>query len=187
MAAADRLPPIPPSDYTPDQEKAAADFRARRKVEPFGPYAPLLRSPALMLEVEAVGRRLRYGSCLPENLKELAICQVARSFSQQFEWSVHVREAEAAGVSRAVLDAVAEGRRPDGMSEEETFVYDAVAELLTTRRWSDATYARVTERYGERGAVEIPAMIGIYTLLAYVLNVARTPADGAEGLARWPE
>jgi 4-carboxymuconolactone decarboxylase len=187
MAAPDRMPPIPPSAYTPDQQAAAADFKSRRGVEPFGPYAPLLRSPKVMLDVEALGRRLRYGSCLPENLKELAICQVARSFSQQFEWSVHAREAGKAGVSAAVLAAVADGRRPDGMTDDEALIYDSVAELLATKRWSDATYARVTARYGEQGAVEIPAMIGVYTLLAYVLNVARTPSDGPEGLARWPE
>lgn len=187
MAAPDRMPPIAPAAYTADQEAAAADFRKRRGVEPFGPYAPLMRSPKVMMDVEALGRRLRYGSCLPENLKELAICQVARSFSQQFEWSVHAMEAEKAGVSRAVLDAVADGRRPEGMTEDETLVHDAVAELITTRRWCDRTYGRVVAKYGEQGAVEIPALVGTYSLLAYVLNVARTPADGAEGLPRWPE
>ncbi len=187
MAAPDRLPPIPPADYTPDQEAAAADFRRRRGVEPFGPYAPLMRSPKVMIDVEALGRRLRYGSCLPEDLKELAICQVARSYSQQFEWSVHAMEAEKAGVSKAILAAIAEGRRPDGMSEDETLIHDAVAELITTKRWSDTTYARIVARHGEQGAVEIPTLVGIYSLLALVLNVARTPADGVEGLARWPE
>ena len=113
MAAPDRLPPIPPSAYTPEQEEAAADFRKRRGVEPFGPYAPLMRSPKVMIDVEALGRRLRYGSCLSEDLKEMAICQVARSYSQQFEWSVHAMEAEKAGVSRDILAALADGRRPE--------------------------------------------------------------------------
>jgi len=152
MAAPDRLPPIPPSAYTPDQEAAAADFRRLRGVEPFGPYAPLMRSPKVMIDVEALGRRLRYGSCLSEDLKEMAICQVARSYSQQFEWSVHAMEAEKAGVSKDILAALADGAR-----------------------------------HGEQGAVEIPTLVGIYSLLALVLNVARTPSDGPEGLARWPE
>lgn len=187
MAAPDRLPPIPPSAYTPEQEEAAGDFRRRRGVEPFGPYAPLLRSPKVMLDVEALGRRLRYGSCLPEDLKELAICQVARSYSQQFEWSVHVMEAEKAGVPKQLLAALSDGRRPDDMTADQALIYDSVAELLSTKRWSDVTYGRITARYGEQGAVEIPTLVGIYSLLALVLNVGRTPADGAEGLARWPE
>lgn len=187
MAAADRMPPIPPAAYTAAQAEVAADFRARRGAEPFGPYAPLLRSPAVMRDVEALGRRMRHGSCLPEDLKEMAICQVARAYTQQFEWSVHVREAEKAGVPRALLEAIADGRRPDVMTSDEALIHDAVAELIATRRWSDTTYARVVARHGERGAVEIPALIGIYSLLALVLNVARTPADGAEALARWPE
>jgi len=187
MPAPDRLPPLSPATYSPDQAAAAADFRGRRGVEPFGPYAPLLRSPKLMLEVEAVGRRLRYGSCLGEALKEQAICQVARSFSQQFEWSVHVLEAEKAGCRPDLLAALADGRRPDGMNADEALIHDAVAELMTTRRWSDTTYGRVSARHGEQGAVELTSLVGFYSLLALVLNVARTPADGAEGLARWPE
>ncbi|QCI64747.1 carboxymuconolactone decarboxylase family protein [Phreatobacter stygius] len=187
MAAPDRLPAIPPSAYTPAQAEAAAEFRARRGAEPFGPYAPLLRSPKVMQDVEALGRRMRHGSCLTEDLKEMAICQVARAYCQQFEWSVHVLEAEKAGVSRALLEAIAEGRRPDVMTSDEALIHDAVAELIATKRWSDTTYARIVARHGEQGAVEIPALIGIYALLALVLNVARTPADGAEGLARWPE
>jgi 4-carboxymuconolactone decarboxylase len=187
MAAPDRLPPLASSSYTAAQKEAAAEFFRRRNAEVFGPYAPLLRSPEVMLDVEALGRRLRYSSCLPEDLKELAVCQVARTYTQQFEWSVHVREAEKAGVSKPVLQAIADGRRPEGMSDDEALIYDAVAELLSTRRWSDVTYERVVARHGERGAMEIPALIGIYSLLALVLNVARTPPDGPEGLTRWPE
>ena len=73
------------------------------------------------------------------------------------------------------------------MSADEALIYDAVAELLATKRWSDTTYDRIVARHGEQGAVEIPTLVGIYSLLAMVLNVARTPADGAEGLSRWPE
>jgi 4-carboxymuconolactone decarboxylase len=96
-------------------------------------------------------------------------------------------EAEKAGVSRDILAALADGRRPDAMSADEALIYDAVAELLATKRWSDTTYARIVARHGEQGAVEIPTLVGIYSLLALVLNVARTPADGPEGLPRWPE
>jgi len=153
----------------------------------WSPDPRMVLFPAELHVSHSLGRRLRYGSCLPENLKELAICQVARSFSQQFEWSVHVREAEKAGVAPAILAAVADGRRPEGMTDEEALIHDSVAELIATRRWSDVTYGRIVARYGEQGAVEIPAMIGIYTLLAYVLNVGRTPSDGPEPLTRWPE
>jgi 4-carboxymuconolactone decarboxylase len=185
--APDRLPPIPVAAYTPEQEKAAAEFRARRGVEPFGPYAPLLRSPQIMIDVATLGRRLRYESSLPKDLKEQAVCQVARAHTQQFEWSVHVHEARKDGVPEPILAAIAEGRRPDDMTADQALMHDAVTELMTTKRWSDTTYARVTARFGERGAVEIPALIGLYSLLALVLNVARTPPDGDATLVRFPE
>lgn len=185
--ALERLPPIPVADQTPAQRQAAAAFAAVRGVEPFGPYAPLLRSPVIMNDVATLGRRLRYETCLPADLKELIVCQVARANTQQFEWSVHVREARAAGVPEALLEALAAGRRPDGMTADQALCHDAAAELMTTKRWSDATFSKVVSRFGERGAVEIPALIGIYALLALVLNVARTPPDGDAVLVRFPE
>ncbi len=38
--AADRLPVIPPDQYTPEQKKAAEEFLAARKVPVFGPSNP---------------------------------------------------------------------------------------------------------------------------------------------------
>ena len=46
--ATDRLPTIPPAQYTPDQKQAAADFEAARKVPVFGPFEPLMHSPEVM-------------------------------------------------------------------------------------------------------------------------------------------
>lgn len=187
MPRPNRLPPIPNDARTPEQAAYAADFRARRGVDPVGPYVALMRSPAVCAKVEALGVHMRRASVFPEDLKELAICATARFHTQQFEWSVHVREAEAAGVPRAILNQIAAGRRPDGMNADQALIHDATMELLHTRRWSDETYAQMLARHGEQGVVELPALVGIYALLALVLNVARYPADGPEGLERFPE
>jgi 4-carboxymuconolactone decarboxylase len=170
-----RLPAF--SNYTPEQIAANAEFKARRGRDVFGPYVPLHHSPDLMNDVEAVGRRLRYHSVFPENLKEMAILMVARHMNQPYEWSVHQPIAVKFGVSEAVCAAIEQGVRPAQLSPEETLIYNAMDELLTQKHWSDATFAAVKAVYGERGCVELPALIGIYTLLAYVLNVAGTPPE----------
>ncbi len=46
--AQDRMPPIPPDQYSEEQTKAAAEFLAARKVPVFGPFEPLMRSPEVM-------------------------------------------------------------------------------------------------------------------------------------------
>ena len=46
--AEERLPTIPPPQYTEEQKQAAAEFEAARKVPVFGPFEPLMHSPQVM-------------------------------------------------------------------------------------------------------------------------------------------
>jgi 4-carboxymuconolactone decarboxylase len=46
--AGERLPTIPPAQYTPEQKKAAEDFVAARQLPVFGPFQPLMHSPQVM-------------------------------------------------------------------------------------------------------------------------------------------
>ena len=65
------------------------------------------------------------------------------------------------------------------MSEDEATVYDFCMELLRTHGVSDATYARAVSHFEEKGVVDTIGIMGYYSLLAMVMNTARTPlADG---------
>jgi 4-carboxymuconolactone decarboxylase len=46
-----------------------------------------------------------------------------------------------AGLDPAVAAAIAEGRRPDAMRDDEKVVYRFCTELLDTAQLSDSTYA----------------------------------------------
>jgi 4-carboxymuconolactone decarboxylase len=145
---ADRMPEIPADKMTPEQKKAAADFLAERKVPIFGPFVPLLRSPEVMLRARAMGDYLRYKSVLPAALNEFAILITARHWTQEYEWAVHQPIAVKAGGKAEITQAVAEGRRPQGMSADEEIVYEFCTELHQNQSISDATYARTLARFG---------------------------------------
>ncbi len=83
-------------------------------------------------------------------------------------------------MTRETARAIAEGRRPDALSGEETAAYDFLMELESNRQVGDAAYARALEAFGEEGVVDLTGFAGYYTLLAMVMNVARTPAGEAE-------
>ena len=186
--AEDRMPPIPESARTDAQRKAVAAFEAERGRPPFGPFVPLLRSPELMLRAAAMGEYLRYRNALPRRLSELAILVVARLWTQQFEWHHHLPDAIGAGLGEATARAIAEGRRPEPMAEDEAIVYEFAIELERNRSVSDATYARARERLGEPGVIDLIGICGYYGLIAMVMNVARTPlpAGAAPPLAQFP-
>ena len=186
--AQSRLPTIPPAAYTPEQKQAADDFLATRKVPVFGPFEPLMHSPQVMTLSRSMGDYLRYKPAIGTTLSELAILVTAREWTQDYEWYVHAPIALKNGIKPAIVDAIADGRRPTGMSEDEELVYDFCIELHRNKRVSDATFARADKRFGKPGVVDLTAINGYYTLLAMQLNMAQyaLPADGKK-LERFPK
>jgi 4-carboxymuconolactone decarboxylase len=170
----DRMPPIPRDRWTEAQAKAAAEFARMRGQDVFGPFALMLRSPEVMLRAAAIGDYMRYHTTLPRTLNEFIILLTARHWSQQYEWYIHRPAALEAGLNERLVDAVANGRRPEMMSADETTVYDFTTELLTRQSVSDQTYARARERFGEPGVVDMIGVAGYYALLSMMMNVART-------------
>ncbi|MDP4002579.1 carboxymuconolactone decarboxylase family protein [Methylobacterium sp. NEAU K] len=186
--AQDRLPTIPPQDYTPEQKQAADAFTQARGKPPFGPFEPLMHSPEVMTLARSMGDYLRFKPKIGTTLSELVILLTARRWTQDYEWYVHAPIAEKTGIAPAIIAAIRDGRRPAQMSEDETIVYDFTTELQESKRVSDATFARAEARFGKSGIVDLAAISGYYTLLAMELNAARypIPADG-QRLPRMPE
>lgn len=186
--AQSRLPTIPPDQYTDQQKKAAEDFLAARKVPVFGPFEPLMYSPEVMSQARAMGDYLRYKSGVGNTLSELAILVTAREWTQDYEWYVHAPIAAKAGIKPAIIEAIRDGRRPAGMSEDEEIVYDFSSELHKNKRVSDQAFARAERRFGKPGVVDLVGINAYYTLLAMQLNAARyaMPKDGTP-LPRLPE
>ena len=186
--AAERLPTIPPANYTDEQKKAAEDFLAARKVPVFGPFEPLMHSPQVMSQARAMGDYLRYNSAVGNTLSELAILVTAREWTQDYEWYVHYPIAMKVGIKPEIAAAIADGRRPVGMSDDEEIVYDFSTELHRNKRVSDRTFERAEKRFGKKGVVDLAGINSYYALLAMQLNVAQyqMPKDGKK-LVRLPE
>ncbi|MGK0297396.1 MAG: 4-carboxymuconolactone decarboxylase [Gammaproteobacteria bacterium] len=186
--AADRLPTISPDNYSEEQKTAAAEFMAARNVPVFGPFEPLMHSPQVMNQARAMGDYLRYKSALGNTLSELVILITAREWTQDYEWFVHHPIALKAGIKQEVTEAIADGRRPTGMSDDEEIVYDFSTELHRNKRVSDHTYERAQKRFGNKGVVDLTGINAYYTLLAMQMNIAQyqVPKD-AKKLVRIPE
>ena len=179
-AAPDRLPPIPVARMTDAQRQAAEEFKViRNGAELSGPFFPLLRSPELMVRTSVMGEYLRYRSALPPRLSEFVILLTAREWTQQYEWNAHYGIALKAGVSEAIAHAIAEGRRPPGMAADQEALYDFCQELFRTRGVGDPAYQRLRDQLGEQGVVDTIGIAGYYSMLAMVLNTARTPAGAS--------
>jgi 4-carboxymuconolactone decarboxylase len=187
--AQDRMPPIPADKYTEAQKKAAEEFAGGRGYEVRGPFVPLIRSPEVMLRAKAMGDHLRFKSALAPRLSEMIILITAREWTQQYEWVAHHDIAIKAGLRNDIADAIADGRRPVGMAEDEEAAYDMSIEIQRTKRVSDPTWNKAVAKFGEQGVIDLLGINGYYTFLAMAMNAARTglPAGVAEPLKRFPD
>jgi 4-carboxymuconolactone decarboxylase len=172
--AQERMSMIPAERQTEAQKKAVADYKALRGADLTGPpWSVLLRVPDQI--VPALQIRLHYlnKSVLAPRLTELAILTAARKWTNNWEWNAHSTAGATAGLNADIMTALADGRRPDHMAEDEALVYDFSLELQNNQSVSDATYARAVARFGEPGVVELASIQGYYAYLAMVMNVAR--------------
>ena len=168
------MPPIPKEKMTDAQKKALAEFEAARGALS-GPWAVILRSPEMLNRARGLSDYLRFNSSLPPRLSEFVILITAREWTQQYEWNAHHSLAMKGGLAPETAKAIAEGRRPDKMADDEAALYDLCIELHRNRTVSDATYARAVAKLGEQAVVDAVGLSGWYTLVAMMLNTARTP------------
>jgi 4-carboxymuconolactone decarboxylase len=184
----DRMPPLDPERMTEAQQRAAAELSAGPRGGVRGPFVPLLRSPELMSRLQRVGEYLRYHGALEPRISEFVVLIVSRQWTQQFEWAVHYPIALKAGLKREIATAIADGRRPAGMSEDEAIAYDVCDELFRTRGVSETTYRRAVGTFGEQGIIDLLGLVGYFVTVSIVMNVAHTPRpdDAVVPLADFP-
>lgn len=187
-AAQDRMPPIPEAELTADQQAAVEEFKTVRNTTRFGgPFVPLLRSPEVLSRARNLGDHARFNTVLPPRLSEFVILMTARHWTQHYEWAAHASIAEREGLKSEIIAAVADGRRPERMADDEAAVYDFCMELFRTHGVSDSTYARLVSHFDEKGVIDTIGIMGYYQLLAMVMNTARTPLrDGMEPMPTFP-
>lgn len=185
----ERMSAIADEDLSEAQRAAKSAFETSRGYALMGPFNVLLRSPEVMERAANLGRYLRFESPVSQALREFAILITARTWSQDFEWHHHVKYALEAGLAKTIIEELADGGRPTGMSADEAAVYQFCTELHQNKSVSDATYAAAIKAVGEQGVIDMAAISGYYTMLAMAMNVARTPPpadDGAPKLRSLP-
>lgn len=171
----DRFAPLTYDRMTPEQRTMIEHLLSGERAGTGGPFNVLLRSPEMGDIAQQMGARVRYHSSLPNRLNEMAILLTARNWTAQYEWYAHKRLALQAGLSPAIVDAIAAGKRPASMSTDEQALYDFQTELLETKHVSDGAFRAAITAFGERGVVDLLCNVGYYHLVSMILNVDRYP------------
>ena len=170
-----RIPLPGPEAMTPEQRRVYDEVMAGPRGKFMGPLRAVIHWPELADHWQKLGALLRFGTTFPPRLSELAILVTARAWESQLEWHAHEPIARKAGLAEETIAAIRERRRPSLADADEQAVYDFAAEMHETHTVSEPTYARVRERFGTLGVVQLTALLGYYTMVAMTLNAHDIP------------
>jgi 4-carboxymuconolactone decarboxylase len=175
----ERFPEIPLDKMTPAQRTIADAIMSGPRKGMSGPFNAWLRTPELADRLQKVGEYVRFNTSLDKRLNEMAIIMTAQHWGSQYEWFAHAPLAIKAGLDPDIVAALAAGRKPEKMRDDEAIVWEFVTQLRRDHAVDDATYAKAVDKFGENGVVDLVAAIGYYDIVSMTLNVARVspPAE----------
>ena len=170
-----RFKPLTYAELTSEQRAFADKEIAKGRKPETGPFNIYLRSPETAELAQPYSDYLRFKSPTLRKYKEIAIMLTSRYWGGQYVWYSHRQQALDAGLSPAFITAMAAGERPAKMSPDEATVYDFCSQLLMTRQVSDNNFKSMAGLVGERGIVDLVALMGQYTGLTMLFVVDRYP------------
>ncbi len=114
---------------------------------------------------------------------ELLALRTAWNCRSNFEWAHHVLYGRAAGLTDDEIAALAQ---PVGghdaawaWPDQDLDLIAAADELHAEKDVSDATWSRLASRFDAAQLVEIPLVVGQYTMLSMLANTTDVPTDPA--------
>lgn len=160
-----------PETPTPEQALVMAEVVAGKRGRVPGPMIGWLPHPELARRAQRLGELLRFDTSLEPTLSELAILICARHWSSHYEWTAHKRIALQAGLDpQTVADIAARKQDPFLHGAREGAVFAVASTLLAQTKLDDALYAQGRDTLGERGMVDLVAILGYYSMVALTLN-----------------
>jgi 4-carboxymuconolactone decarboxylase len=173
-----RLAKLTYDQLTPEQKEAWDEVVAGPRKKMHGPFFIWLHSPELLSRGQKLGLYARFQSSLPPRLSELCILMMAAHWKAAGEWIDHAPIAKDLGVDAEALEALRKGLPARFKNADEVAAYDLAQELLNKRDVSDATYARVKAVLGERGILDLIAVLGYYGLIAMSMKTFALKPEG---------
>jgi alkylhydroperoxidase family enzyme len=135
-------------------------------------------NPGLALHLSKLSgyAALQLGWTQRADLRELAIQTVNLHFESDYSAQSRYRAWEAAGLRLEQLAALPFWKTTPLFDDEQRLVIE-YALAVVTGDVPEELFARVVARYGEKGAVECTAVVGIWSMWAMLINATRPRLD----------
>ena len=192
-----RIRPLPESKWSP--EVAAILGATRSSVAALEGAAPPPEDERKTLNIlktiahheKLLGPFLEYSTVLGRDgvlsrrESELLALRTSWNARSEFEWGHHSVYAQAAGLTPSEIKQIVVGPDSPAWSAEDRLLLRAADQLFADQQISDDTWDALALRYSEAQLVEIPFVVGQYTMLSMVANA--TGVELEDGYDRLPK
>ncbi len=170
-----RLAPLEPDSMPPRQRDAYEELIANQRGGVRGPFGVWVRSPGLVAALRGLMKFYLEESVITEDIRELTILITTRHWGATYAYAAHEAQALASGLTPGLVAAVMAGETPTEGTVLELCVHRYCTELLKTREVSDAVYQEAFSLLGEKGVVDLTALVGFYSAISLTLNAFEIP------------
>jgi len=182
-----RLPGLEPAEWSPEVRSLllgtlgpVAEMEAMSETDerrPLAILAVLAHAGELLGPFLGWASALALGGTLPRRDHELLALRAAVGCHSDFEWGHHVAYARAVGLADDEIQRVVAGPDADGWSDVDAALLRAVDELIRDHAIGDNTWRVLAAQYDRAQLVEIPLVVGQYTMLSMLANSAEVPLE----------
>ena len=163
-----------------DDEMAAIVARtAPADREPPGTIAVLLHRPAMLTTFLPWARVLAREGALARRDHEILALRTSLHCRSAFEWGEHLLFARDAGLTDDDIDRIVAGPDAPGWAPHEAALLRAADELHARCEIDEPTWISLAAYYDDGQLVEIPYVVGQYTMLSMVANGLQVRVPGA--------
>lgn len=179
-----RLLPVPASEWT-DAHREALGTRARGD-DTLDVFQTCLRNVALCRDWMAFTNYvLSERSSITPRDRELLILRTGYLCRSDYEWAQHAALGLRVGLTGEELTRITRGPDAAGWTPADATLLRAADELHRDQHISDATWARLRERFDDRQMMDIIFTVGQYTMVSMYLNSAGVQLEkGQTGIPR---
>ncbi len=128
----------------------------------FAAYNPGVAQALFALHNAAVGE-----GTLDAHVRELAILVACRETNYSLEWNAHSASALKAGVDQKTIDVVRRNGALTGIDEKDATVIRFGRQLFHDGKMDSATFAKATQLFGRRGAMDMVAVMSTYAVSGF--------------------
>lgn len=177
----DRLPPMPVSDWSPEVREMLAGTQGKvasleggKRSDPtqvLNILRTLAYHPKLMKPFLGFATAIAQQGVLSRRESELLALRASWNAQSDFEWGHHVKYAQQAGLSDVEISRIAVGPEAPGWNASDRDLLLAADQLHARQQIDDALWQRLAGRYEPAQLVELPFVVGQYTMLSMVANM----------------